>query len=141
MIAYLRRSNFPFPAEQYYKLTAPTVSEIAHDIVQLQARNPATPIALTKRDIASAFRFLRLHPSLCLVMLTELPGKFSGVSGDADAVFIHLAMPFRRNGSPAHFAVLGDAITWIHRAHGMSGPNGHGLEPFAPRSMWMIAYL
>ena len=75
-------------------MTAPTVSEIAHNIVQLQARNPATPIALTKRDIAAAFRLLRLRPSLCLVMLTELHGKFPWVSGGADVVLIYLAMPF-----------------------------------------------
>ena len=70
MIADLRRANLSFPEEQYYKVTAPTIGEIAHDIIQLQARNPGMPVALTKRDIAAAFRLLRLHPALCLVMVT-----------------------------------------------------------------------
>ena len=39
-IADLRRANLRFPVERYYRVSAPTVSEVARDIIQLQALNP-----------------------------------------------------------------------------------------------------
>ena len=88
MIADLRRINLSFPVEQYYKVTVPTIGEIAYDIIQLQARNPGVPVALTKRDIAAAFRLLRLRPALCLVMVTELPGRLFGLDPNTDIVLL-----------------------------------------------------
>ena len=133
MIADLRRVNLSFPDGQYYKVTVPTVSEVARDVLRLQALNPHTPIALTKRDIAAAFRLLRLHPALCLVMATELPGKIFGLDNGFDVVLVYLAMPFGWNGSPAHFAVFGDALTLIHRNFGMADPTWFGSHPFHSR--------
>ena len=133
MIADLRRVNLSFPGDQYYKATVPTVSEIARDVLRLQALNPNTPIALAKRDIAAAFRLLRLHHALSLVMATELPGRFFGIEGGSDLVLIYLAMPFGWNGSPAHFAAFGDALTVIHHNFGISDPSWFGSHPFHSR--------
>ena len=82
MIADIRRVNLSSPADQYYHVAVPTITDIARSAYQLHARFPRTlPITMTKRDIASAFRLLRLRPALCLAMLTELTGQFSGIDG------------------------------------------------------------
>ena len=107
MIADLRRANLSFPVDQYYKATAPAVAEIARGIVLFQARNPNSPIALTKRDIAESFRLLRLQPALCLVMLTELPGRVFGADEEADAVLIYLSIPFGWDGPLPNLRCLG----------------------------------
>ena len=75
----LRRVNLPCPTDQYYKVDAPSVGEIAHTIIQLQARNPPAPIPHTKRGIESAFRPLRLRPDFWLVAGAALPGGIFGV--------------------------------------------------------------
>ena len=130
LIADLRRVNLSFPTDQFYNVSVPSISEISHDIIRLQARNPGIPVALTKRDIAPAFRLLRLHPALCLVMATELPGKMFGLTAETDIALLYLATPFGWNGSPAHFAVFGDALTIIHCSHGVSNPEWYGAHPF-----------
>ena len=59
MIADLRRANLSFLTEQYYKVTVPTVADVARDIPRLQDCNPNKPVVLTKR--VSEFRgFLSL---------------------------------------------------------------------------------
>ena len=62
-------------------------------------------------------------------MLTELPGKFFGVDGDDDVALIYLPMSIGWDGSPSRFAVFGEAITLIRRAHGVSNSQWNGQEP------------
>lgn len=99
----------------------------------LHARQPYTPIALAKRDIAASFRLLLLHPALCLVMITELPGKIFGSDEAADVVLIYLDVPFGRDGPPAHFSVFGGALALLRRARGMSDSQRYGSEPSQSR--------
>ena len=56
---------------------------------------------MDKRDIASAFRLLRVRPALSLLMCTELPGCALG--RPLDLILFYLAMPFGWNGAPANF--------------------------------------
>ena len=58
MIADICRGNLSSPTDQFYKATTLSVSDVASKIAQLQARNPAAPIALANRDIAAALRLL-----------------------------------------------------------------------------------
>ena len=44
-ISDIRRVYLPFLTVQYCKIRAPSLSEIAHTIIRLQARNPPNPIA------------------------------------------------------------------------------------------------
>ena len=75
-------------------------------------------LRVTKRDVASAFRVLKLHPAMALVMVTEFPA--SHVHLENDVVCFYLAMPFGWNGAPAHFARFGGAITRAHSRCGLS---------------------
>ena len=65
-------------------------------------------------------------------MATELPGKFFYIQG-GDIVLFYLSMPFGRNGSPAHFAVFGDAITAAQCARGLAGRPELPQLPFQSR--------
>ena len=132
VIADLRRVNLNFPSSQYYPVRVPTAGDIARMIVILRTQFPDIETRLTKRDVAAAFRLLRLHPALCLLMVTELPGRFFKMKGQ-DIVLIYLVMPFGWNGSPAHFAVFGDAITAAHCAHGIADHPELSQLPFLSR--------
>ena len=63
-IADLRRVYLSSPPNQYYKVSSPSVEEISWAIAKLQAQNPDEEVMMTKRDIASAFRLIRLNPGL-----------------------------------------------------------------------------
>ena len=78
-------------------------------------------LRMTKRDVASAFRLLRAHPSLALVMVTEFPADHVGL--ETDLACFYFVMPFGWRGSPAHFARFGDAVAKEHRICGLSLPN------------------
>ena len=87
---------------------------------------------LTKRDVASACRLLRLRPYFRSLMATEIPGKYLDIP-PCDIVLKYLEIPFGRNGPPAHFSVFGDAITAPHCVHGVVAAGGDYDVPFAPR--------
>ena len=101
-------------------------------ILVLRTRFPEVRTRITKRDVAAAFRLLMLHPSLCLLMATELTRRFFNLQGK-DVVMFYLAMPFGRNGSQAHFAVFGDAIAAAHCAHGLADHPELSQLPFQSR--------
>ena len=111
-IADMRRINVGFETSQYYPVRVPSIESIARLLIAMAVGFPCFQIEMTKEDIASAFRMLRLHPALSLLMCTELPGGPLG--RDHDLVLFYLAMPFGRNGSPASFALFGDAIPHMH---------------------------
>ena len=121
VIAGMRRINVGFNPEQYYPIRAPTVESIARLLVALTTLFPGWDIQMAKRDIASAFRLIRLHPSLSLLMCAELPGVSLGHSHDA--ILLYMVMPFGWNGAPANFAIMGDAISRIHARFGMGRPD------------------
>ena len=131
VIAGLRRVNVGFDISQFYPVRVPSVESIARLLASLTVLLPGFDIEMTKRDIASAFRLLRLHPALALVMCTELPG---GELGQVhDVVVFYLVMPFGWNGSPANFAVFGDSISLIHAQFGMGRPDWFLPIPFLSR--------
>ena len=128
MIADMRRINVGFNVKQYYPIRAPTVESIARLLVALTTLLPGWDIQMTKRDIASAFRLIRLHPALSLLMCAELPGGFLGHS--RDLVLFYMVMPFGRDGAPANFAILRDAISCIRARFGMGRPDWFPPFPF-----------
>ena len=130
-IADLRRVNVGFDISQFYPVRVPSVESIARLLVSLTVLLPGFEIEVAKRDIASAFRLLRLHPALALVMCTELPGCELGRA--RDVVVFYLVMPFGRSGSPANFAVFGDSISLIHALFGMGRPDWFLSIPFLSR--------
>ena len=87
VIADLRRVNLKFDTCQYYPIEAPSVHDIARWILALTHRYPGLDLKLTKRDVASAFRLLRLHPALSLVMVTEFPANHVLLDDDLVCVF------------------------------------------------------
>ena len=84
---------------------------------------PGVPLKVTERAVASAFRLLRLHPALSLVMVTEFPPTHMQLG--RDLVSSYLAIPFGWNGSPARCARFGDAITMARMKCGLSPPNAN----------------
>ena len=127
-IADMRRIDVGLPSAQYYPVRGPSVEAISRLLVPATVSFPCLDVQMAKRDIASAFSLLRIHPALSLLMRTELPGGLLGYS--RDIVFIYLVMPFGRNGAPANCAIFGDSITGIHGKFGMERPDWFLPTPF-----------
>ena len=121
VIADMRRINVGFSVSQYYPVMVPSIESIARLLVSMTVTLPGFEIEMAKSDIASAFRLLRLRPSLSLLMCTELPGGALGHT--PDVALFYLVMSFGWNGSPANFAILGDAISCVHAQFGMGCPH------------------
>ena len=111
IIAELRRVNFGFPESQYYQSRVPVMVSLARLSVSASVSFPVIQIEMDKRDIASAFRPMRLLPSLSPVRRTEIPGAHFQHS--EDLVLFNLA----------NFAIFGDAISTIHSRFGMNNPD------------------
>ena len=108
-IADLRRVNLRPDTDQYYPTVVPSICDIARLIVSLMGTYTGLPLKVTKRDVASAFRLLRLRHALSLVMVTEFPA--TQLHLDYDMACLYLVMAIGRNGSPARLGRCGDAIT------------------------------
>ena len=130
VIADLRLANIHFETDQYYPARVPTSADVIRMITQVHTQWHGSPASLNKRDVASAFRLLKLRPTLSLRMVSELPGKFFG--SKHDVVMFYRPMPFGWNGSPSFLAVFAGAITRIHRTSGTGRPLwnfGHAFTP------------
>lgn len=98
-----------FGPVKYYIAKGPSINDLARSIIALVRKHPGIQIVMTKRDIASALRPLREHPSLAQVMVAGIPGARVGLG--PDIIIFYLVAPFGWNGPPAHFAQFGDAVT------------------------------
>ena len=78
------------------------------------------PILLTKRDIKSDFRLIRLHPLMANVMGAELSGHHFNLNDDI--VLFYGALPFGWCSSPSRFVRFSDALTKMHQLSGPSDP-------------------
>ena len=134
-IADLRRAKLRFNTDQYYKIAVPSVYDLSRWITGLVRMYHGLPLKVDKRDAASAFRLLRLHHALALVVVTEFPA--SHVHMEHDLACFYLVMPFGWNGSPAHFARFGDAVTRAHNKCGL-GRLSHTLMRHARRSVLYV---
>ena len=81
-IADLRRINLKFNTQQYYPIVVPAIYDLARWIMSLVNLYRGLPLKATKRNVASAFRLLRLHPALSLVMVTEFPADHVHLAND-----------------------------------------------------------
>lgn len=111
------RVRLLFPSSQYYAVVVPAVSDLGRWIMGLHAMYPGSELVVTKRDIASAFRLLRLRPSLSMLMETEFPSPH--IPLQHDMVCICLAMPIGRNGAPGNCAQFGEANARAHLQCGL----------------------
>ena len=119
-IADMRSANLGFAPCQYFTVMIPIAESRARLLVAATVSSPCAPVEMDKRDIASAFRSLRIQPVLPLVMRTELPGGH--FDDEFDIVFFYIAMPFGWNVARANFDIFGDAILAIHSQRGMDRP-------------------
>ena len=134
IIADLRRINLYFDQSEDYPAVLPTVDALAKKIVCLKRKFPTQPVLLTKRDIKSAFRLIRLHPLMAKVMGTEMRGHhFECVD---DVVIFYGVLPFGWGSSPSKFVRFSDAITKLHQLSGPSDPTWN--LPYAFRSSMFI---
>ena len=101
-----------FDTKLYYPIEVPSIYDIARWIMGLGNMYPGLTLKVTKRDVASSFRFLRFHRDLPLVMVAEFPAAH--VHFPDDLVCFYLAMPFGWNGEHAHIAFFGDSFTIAH---------------------------
>ena len=130
-IADLRRISLFFDEKENCPVEIPTIQGIARSIISLQRRYPNTQVLLTKRDIKSAFRLIRLHPQMSKIMVTEFPGEIFGL--EEDIMCFYGALPIGWSGSPGHFCRFSDAITRLHQLHGPSRPMWNSFFAFRSR--------
>ena len=109
IVSDLRQINLGNHKEDFYPVEVIKVSDLVQRIVKLQRQFPTSPALMAKRDIASAFRRILLHPDLIHIFTTDIQGDKLGRKHD---LFMgHLAMPFGWVASPAYFKIHTDAIT------------------------------
>ena len=132
IISAIRRIKPSFPTSQYLPVHVPTSEGIARLAIILNAKYIECQVVLTKREVSSAPRFLRLHPALRLRMAAELPDRSIGFPA-CDSALLYLAMLFGWNAPPAHFSASVGTITAARNAHGLSGTGSEIDTPSAHR--------
>ena len=123
----MRRVNLWLNQAQYYAGRVFTVESSARLLASATVSFPGIPVEMTKRDIASAIRLLRVHPALSLVMFTGL--HLEHFEAEFDISLFYLAIPFGRDGPPANCAISGDAISAIQSHRGMERPGRSSQFP------------
>ena len=140
VIAYIRRTNIGFaPPHYYYPVRAPSLEAMGRLLVSATLSFPWMTVGGTMRDIASAFRLLRLRPSRSLVMRTELPGAHFNFA--FYFALFYLVRPIGRYGSPGNSAIFGGAISAIHSRSGKGRP-GWFSAPLSVEAIcrWRIVF-
>ena len=92
-------------------------------IVALKRKFPLSDVVMTKRDIKSALRLIRIHPHLSRVMATEFSGHHFGLK--EDVIVFYGVLPFGWRGSPSRFCRFSDDISILHQLHGPNQPMWH----------------
>ena len=136
-IADMGRRNVGFPVSKYYPVRAPSVESVARLLASMTTPLPGLSAQMDNGDIASAFRLLRLRPSLPLLMCTELAGGFLGRS--SNLVLIYLAIPFGRVGAPANFPIFGGSVTRINGEFRTGRQDSFLPSPFYRSYTWAAA--
>ena len=68
---------------------------------------PPLPVLRNKRDIDAAFKRVKVHPDMCIIVRAEFAAPLLGIEdGDATIIFLYLTSPFGRTASPAYFSKI-----------------------------------
>ena len=86
-------------------------------LVAMTVSFPGIPVEMTKPDIASAFRLLRIHHALSLVIRTELYGAH--FEAESDIVLFFLVMPYGFEWSPGELRYF-----WRRLGYSLAAGNG-----------------
>ena len=74
IISDLRQINLGHHKEDFYPVEVVKLADMAKRILKLKRQYPSMLILMTKRDVASAFRRILLHPDLIHIFTTDIPG-------------------------------------------------------------------
>ena len=74
VISDLRQINLGNRKEDFYPVEVTKLSETVTRILKLKRQYPTIPVLMTKRDIASAFRRILLHPDMIHIFTNDIPG-------------------------------------------------------------------
>ena len=105
------------------------VDEISERIARLGRSHHGAEIPIDKRDIAPAFRLIRIHTEGGWISAAEFREEYSGVNPAALAFY--LVLPFGWSLPPGFFAQMDVSIPNRRNAHAPSGPLRYGAEPFS----------
>ena len=88
-------------------------------------------IFCNKRDIDAAFKRVKLHPDMCVIVCTEFAENLLGIDDDEEAtvIFLYLTLSFGWRASPSYFSQVGEGITVAHSEYAYSDRNRDGADP------------
>ena len=113
IISDLRLPNLYCDKNSYPPVYLADISEIAERAVMLKRTWPNIDVVCCKRDIDAAFKRVRTHPDMCVMLCTEFRGEHFALDGNI--YFMYLALPFGWRGSPAYFPCIGHGVALAHR--------------------------
>ena len=104
IICDLRLANMFRDRADYADIHLTDINEIALRAVTIKRTWPNVKVVCCKRDIDAAFKRVRTHPDMCVLLCTEFSGEFFDVAGNI--FFLYLTLPFGWRGIPAYFSCV-----------------------------------
>ena len=120
LIADARLVNQHCAKEDHPPALQPRHSEMARLLVWWQTRWPGIPIYLSKKDVAEAFRWLRVQDDDCRLFACDLPGNVWGLPNPITALYLSLTFGWR--GAPGCYMIYAWVIREAHAHHRPSDP-------------------
>ena len=126
IISDLRYTNLFRMKSEYPDVQVTDIIQLAERAVSVKRKWSGLLSRCTKRDIDSAFKRIRVHTDMSLILCAEFRERFftaarTGEEKETEEsiIFLYLVLPFGWRASPGYFSLVGNAIT---RAHAEFGP-------------------
>ena len=109
IISDLRLPNLFCTKSDFPEITITDLRAIAERVISLRRTWPHIPSKCCKRDIDSAYKRIRVHPDMSIILCTEFHLKHFG--GDGTFYMMYPTLPFGWRGSPSYFSVVGEGLS------------------------------
>ena len=132
IISDLRLPNLFCDKDDYPPVKMTDIRQVAERAVAMKLKWPHVTIMCNKRDIDAAFKRVKVHPDMSVILCAEFSATKLGIEDDdASVLFLYLTLPFGWRASPAYFSQVGEGITLAHRAFISHDPKRDGADYFS----------
>ena len=114
IISDLILANMFCAKADYPEIHLADIGEIAARAVTPKRTWPNVGVVWCKSDIDDAFKIMRTHPDMCVLLCAEFSGRFSEIAGNKS--LLYLTLPFDWRGSPSYFPCAGRGVTLTHKS-------------------------
>ena len=132
IISDLRLPNLFCDKDDYPPVKMADISQISERAVAMKLKWPHVTIMCNTRDIDAAFKRVKVHPDMSVILGTEFSAQKLGMEdGESSVLFLYLTLPFGWRASPSYFSQVGEGVTLAHRAFISSEPKRGGADYFS----------